>query len=124
MVDVKNLKEGTYVIHENEPCIIKSIEFLPNISNPIIKLEIEGIFSAKSYEKQLSMHDQLEEADLARKCATVVSKKENKIEIMDMATFETLNAEISKELLDKAEQGDNITYISFGNAIKVIEVRK
>ena len=71
MVDVKNLKKGTYVVHENEPCIIKSIEFLPNITNPIIKLELEGVFSAKSYEKQLAMHDQLEEAELTRKCATV-----------------------------------------------------
>jgi len=124
MADVKKLKKDTYIIHENEPCIIKSIEFLPNKSNPLVKIEIEGIFSGKSYDAQLSMHDSIQEADLTRKCATVISKKKNKVQIIDVATFETFDAQISKELLAKAEQGDNITYIAFGNAAKVLEVRK
>lgn len=123
MVDIKKLKKGNYVIHENEPCIIQGIQFLPNKNNPIVKLELEGIFSGKSYDTQLT-HRTVQEANLTRKCATVVSKKNNKVQIMDVATFETFSAIIPKELLVKAEEGDNITYIQFGDTAKVLEVRK
>ena len=124
MTNIKKLKKGNYIVHENEPCVIKNVEFLQNKNNPIAKVELEGIFSGNHYTDHLKMHQNIQEADLTRKCGTVVSKKKGKIQIMDLTTFETFDAEISQTLLDKAQEGDNVTFIHFGDSTKIIEVRK
>jgi len=124
MVDIKKLKKGNYIVHENEPCIIRNIEFLQNKNSPIAKLELEGIFSGNRYNDHLKLNQSIQEADLTRKCGTVVSKKKDKIQIMDVVTFETFDASIPKHLLNKTQEGDNVTFIKFGNSTKILEVRK
>ncbi len=124
MTDLKKLKKGKYIIHENEACVIKDIQFLNNQNNPVIKLELEGLFSGKHYSSHILTHENVQEANLARKCGTVISKKKNKIEIMDIQTFETFEANIGPELLEKSQEGDNVTFIHSENSTKVLEVRK
>lgn len=124
-MDINKLKKGSYIVHENQPCVIKDIQFLHNKNNPVAKLELEGIFSGKRYNTHLLMHENMPQAaGLGRKCATVVDIGKSKLKIMDVNTFETFEAEISKELLSKAKEGDNITYIEYDGSAKVLEVRK
>jgi len=124
MKDLKKLKKGKYIIHENEACVIKNLQFLNNQNNPVIKLELEGLFSGKHYSSHILTHENIQEADLARKCGTIISKKNNKIEIMDITTFETFEANISPELLEKAKEGDNITFVHSKDTARILEVRK
>jgi translation initiation factor 5A len=124
MKDLKKLKKGKYIIHENEACVIKSIQYLTNKNSPVIKLELEGLFSGKHYNSHILTHENIQEANLARKCATIISKRKNEIEIMDVTTFETFKADIDSELLEKAQEGDNVTYVHSEDSAKVLEVRK
>ncbi len=62
--------------------------------------------------------------DLARKCATIISKNNADLEIMDSSTFETLKAKIDKPLLKKADINDQVTYVQKDNIAKILEVRK
>ena len=124
MLDLKKLKKGNYIIHENEACVIKDMQFLNNQNNPVIKLELEGLFSGKHYSSHILTHENVQEANLIRKCATIISKDKNKIEIMDVVTFETFKANIDPELLEKAQEGDNVTYVHSEDSAKVLEVRK
>ncbi len=124
MLDLKKLKKGNYIIHENEACVIKDMQFLSNQNNPVIKLELEGLFSGKHYNSHILTHENVQEANLTRKCATIISKDKNKIEIMDVVTFETFKANIDPELLEKAQEGDNVTYVHSEDSAKVLEVRK
>jgi translation elongation factor P/translation initiation factor 5A len=123
-MDMKKLKKGTYIVNESEPCIIKGVEFLPNNASPVIKLELEGLFSGKQYNRAVSIHEDLQEAEMARRCATVISKNKDMIEIMDVTTFKTFKADISKEDSAKVQEGDNVTYVSFGGKSRILEVRK
>ncbi len=126
MTDLKKLKKGNYVIYEGEPCVIKDLQFVvySTHSHTKAKIELEGLFSGKKIQTSLPLHEQLQEADIIRKCATIISKQESKIQIMDSVNFETYDADISQNLLEQAIEGDNVTYIKFGNSIKVLEVRK
>ena len=65
-----------------------------------------------------------EYADLVRKCATIVSKSKEKLEIMDITTFRTIKADIDKDLFNEAEINDHVTYIEASDGAKVLEIRK
>ena len=56
--------------------------------------------------------------------ASIISKKDSQLEIIDAVTFDTINADISPELLEQASENDSVTYIQFEDTIRVIEVRK
>ncbi|MEE9525476.1 MAG: hypothetical protein V3V78_02610 [Candidatus Woesearchaeota archaeon] len=62
--------------------------------------------------------------DLVRKCATIISKTNKGLEIMDISTFETLKATIDEELFNQASVNDQVTYVQADDGIKVLEVRK
>lgn len=126
MIDLKKLRKSSYVVHENEPCIVKNIKFVVTgtHSHTKAKLTLESLFSGKMHILSLPLHEQMQEADIIRKCATVVSKSEGKLQIMDVVNFDTFDANISEELLEQAAEGDQVTYIQFENAVKVLEVRK
>ena len=66
----------------------------------------------------------MEEQNLIRKCATVLSKLDNKLEIMDLATFRTIKAEIDETLFNQAEINDSVTYVEAEDFAKVLEIRK
>lgn len=126
MVDLKKLKKGNYVVWENEPCIIKDLQFVvySTHSHTKAKIELQGLFSGKIISTSLPLHEQLQEADIIRKCATVISKTDDKIQIMDAVTFETIDADIDNELFEQATENDQVTYIHFGNTSKILEIRK
>ena len=123
MVDVKELKKGNYIVWEGEPCIIKELQIDPSAGGQV-HLALEGLFSGKSIEAAVALKETFQEAEIIRKCATIITKAKKKLQIMDMVTFETIDAEIDEDLLQQATENDQVTYIRFGKTTKVLEVRK
>ena len=66
----------------------------------------------------------IEDEELIRRCATVLSKKKDKLEIMDLTSFESFKAVIDEELLEQAELNDQVTYVKSGDYVKILEIRK
>ena len=66
----------------------------------------------------------MQEDNLLRKCATIISKVDGKLEIMDSITFKTIQAEIDKKLLEQAEINDAVTYTESEGSAKILEIRK
>ena len=119
MVSIKGLKLGNYVVHEGELCEVRHISIAGEDT-----IELNGLFSGKSYSLNPDAESQIEEADVIRKCAQIVSKKKQGIEIMDCNNFETFKAKIDESLFDEADVGDQVTYIRFNDSTKILEVRK
>ena len=111
MTQTNNLRVGSYVIHKGEPALINLIAD---------NVKIKTIFSNKVLD--LPLDQNFEEAEIDRKCASVLSKKKDKIEILDNSNFETYQAEIDPELLDLLDEGDRVTYLKFKDRIKIIEI--
>lgn len=116
MVSIKELKVGHYVVHEGEVCEVRN-------ASPE-KIELKGLFSGKVYSLNCDSGEQIEETDVIRRCAHIISKKKKGVEIMDVNNFETINAEIDDALLGEADVGDQVTYIMFNNSAKILEIRK
>ncbi len=59
-----------------------------------------------------------------RKVASIISKKADKLEIIDVISFKTFEADIEQDLLDQADENDQVTYVLSGKSVRVIEIRK
>ncbi|MBR9692110.1 hypothetical protein GOV06_04985 [Candidatus Woesearchaeota archaeon] len=62
--------------------------------------------------------------DLVRKCATIISKPDRGLEIMDSITFKTIKAAVDESLFNEANINDQVTYVLSDDGAKVLEVRK
>ena len=71
-----------------------------------------------------SGYNPVKEEDIIRKCASIISKKDGKLEIIDSVSFKTFEADIAPELLEQADENDQVTYILSGKTAKVVEIRK
>jgi translation elongation factor P/translation initiation factor 5A len=120
VIDIKSIKRGNCIVWKNEPCFVKDIAFTGNKINIVL----ECLFSGKSFSESFSLNSNLEEADITRKCGTILAKGKNQLKIMDLVNFETFNASVDKELLAQTEVNDHVTYIKFKDNSKVVEVRK
>ena len=110
-MNIHNLRVGSYVIHEGEPALISSIAD---------NIKLKTLFSNKILE--IPQNNNLKEAEIDRKCASILSKKQDKIEIMDSSSFQTHQAEADPDLIDKLDEGDRVTYLKFNNKVKIIEI--
>ena len=120
MLCAKEIKRGTYVMHKGAAYVINDV----SIEGDCFVLKLDSLFSSDSVELSVGIDSCLEEADVRRKCGSLLFKKKGKAEILDTETFEQLNAEIDEDLFEKASEGDQITYIRFGDSAKVVEIRK
>ena len=112
-----DIKKGNTIIHEGKLYIVREMV----ISSKNIKATLENFFSGAIIETTV---DSFEEAQISRKCGSIIQKLPNKLEIMDSISFETIEADIDPELLAEATENDAVNYTKFGNQAKVLELRK
>ena len=125
MIEVKHLNKGSYILHKGEPCRITEIGIVVTSthSHTKVKLKVEGLFTGLSESFTLPPHERVEEVEIIRKLAQLISKEGERAQIMDMRSFETLEAEIDQKLKDEISEGDNVTYVEFNGVARVIEKR-
>ena len=126
MAEIKKLKKGNYIVYNGEPCVIKDLQFVVygTHTHTKAKIVLQNLFTGKMIETSMPLHEQLQEADIIRKCATIISKAKDKLQIMDAVNYETFDADVEEGLIEEADEGDNVTYIQFGENTKVLEIRK
>ncbi|MBL7100912.1 MAG: hypothetical protein ISS23_03085 [Nanoarchaeota archaeon] len=125
MAAASDLKKGDYFKHSNEilRVIRKELVAYGTHSHSKLKLYVQGM--DKKGEKSINMHhtDKVEILDIIRKAAQVLSKTQDKVQIMDNVSFETLDADAPEELFNEINEGDEVTFISLEGNIKVLEKR-
>jgi len=122
-MEIKKIKKGNYIVFDGEPCIVKDLQFVVN-KDTKANIVLEKLFTGEIIEASMSLHEQLQEADITRKCATIISKTKDKLEIMDMVSFETFESNVNSKLLEQANENDQVTYIEFDKTAKILEIRK
>ena len=125
MAAASDLKKGDYFKHNNEMLRIirKEVVVYGTHSHSKLKLFVQSL--DKKGEKSINMHhtDKVEILDIIRKAAQVLSKTQDKVQIMDNVSFETLDADAPEELFNEINEGDEVTFISLEGNIKVLEKR-
>ena len=65
--------------------------------------------------------DKVEILDIIKKTGQIISKASNKAQIMDMKSFETIDAEATPEIITMINEGDEVIYIEFNGMNKILE---
>lgn len=126
MIEVKKLKKGDYIMHKGGPWVVKSASVIVTGTHchSKMKLELQNLFSGEYDMFTTPLHERMEELDITRKSAQLVAKAaDGKLQIMDNVSFETFDANADQEIADELSEGDQVTYIEFNGAAKVLEKR-
>ena len=125
MPTASELERGNYFIYNNEPVRVlrKEVIVVGTHSHSKLKFYIQGL-NEKS-ERSINMHhtDKVEIIDIIRKLGQIISKTNNKVQVMDMVSYETLDANVSAELFNDLNEGDNVTFVDVKGIIEIIEKR-
>jgi translation elongation factor P/translation initiation factor 5A len=125
MTEAKELRKGAYIKFNNEVLRVtkKEIVAFGTHSHSKTKLFVQSLNSKGEKSINLNHHDQVEELDIIRKSAQVISKGDDKLQIMDSQSFETIDADAEPEVLNEVNEGDEVTFIEVEGNAKVLEKR-
>lgn len=114
VVNAGSMKEGSYILIDNVPCKVVSVETSKTGKHGHAKARITaiGIFDEKKREIVLPAHDNVEVPLIEKKTAQVLSVTGDNANVMDAETFETMDMKIPEEMKGQVNEGDQILYWS------------
>ena len=123
MSSASELKKGSYFIYNNEPVRVnrKEVIVYGTHSHSKLKLFIQGL--NKKGEKSINLHhtDKVETVDITRKTGQVISKTNDKVQIMDNVSYETLDGNATEEIFNELNEGDQVIFVDLNGDIQIIE---
>jgi translation initiation factor 5A len=125
--EVRELKEGKLVIIGGEPCKIMSIQVAKTGKHGSAKARIEGIgiFDDQKRSFVSPVDSRVEIPILERKSAQVLAFVGKDVQLMDLATYETLELPLPQEedLKKALVEGAEVEYIETMGRRKITRIR-
>ncbi|WP_135610469.1 translation initiation factor IF-5A [Methanococcoides sp. AM1] len=120
-VEVKELKEGKYVLVDDEPCVIKGITKSKPGKHGSAKARIEaiGIFDGQKRSIISSVSAKTYVPIVERKTAQVLSISGDVAQLMDMEDYSTFELSIPEQFKDRIVEGGDITYLTSMGKMKI-----
>ena len=119
-----SLKPGSYVLIEDEPCQVKSVEKSKPGKHGAAKVRVTAMGVFKETKKNL-----LKPTDasvnvpiILKGNAQVVAMMGTLVQIMDMTSYETFDVEKPKDI-PTLTSGIEIEYIRWGSNIKIVRTK-
>lgn len=121
--EVRQLKEGGYIVIDDEPCEIISISVSKPGKHGAAKARIDaiGIFDGQKRSIVQPVTAKVYVPIVERKRAQVISVMGDVAQLMDLETYETFELQIPEVLKDKIEPGKEIVYIESLGKRKIAE---
>jgi translation initiation factor 5A len=112
-VEARTLKEGRYVLVDDEPCKILSIETSKPGKHGAAKMKIEGasIFTGAKRSMICSVSEKVFVPMIDKRRAQVVSIHGEKAQLMDMENYNTFEMPVPEEYQGQLEAGKEIEYV-------------
>ncbi len=112
-VEVRELKEGRYVIIDDEPCIIKSISHSKPGKHGSAKARVDaiGIFDNQKRSIVSPVTTKIYVPTVERKTGQVLSISDSSVQLMDMGTYTTVDVPITEDQKPKIEEGKEVPYL-------------
>ncbi len=120
-VEVRSLKEGKYVLIDEEPCVIKSMTHSKTGKHGSAKSRIDaiGIFDGTKRSIIAPVTEKIYVPIVERKNGQVLSVAGDVVQIMDNADYSTLELRIPEDLKGKIEAGKDISYLISMGKMKI-----
>ena len=120
-VEVRSLKEGRYILIDDEPCVIKSMTHSKTGKHGSAKSRIDaiGIFDGTKRSIISPVTEKIYVPIVDRKNGQVISVSGDVAQIMDNSDYSTLELKIPEELKGKIEAGKDISYLISMGKMKI-----
>ncbi|HIH25812.1 MAG TPA: translation initiation factor IF-5A [Nanoarchaeota archaeon] len=107
-----NLKVGSYVIFQNQACVVKSIQTSKTGKHGSAKCRIEavGIIDGQKRIELYPGSDNVVVPIIEKKIAQVLSVGSGKANVMDNETYETFDLEIPEDMKDQIKENGQVVY--------------
>jgi translation initiation factor 5A len=114
LINGNEAKPGASIIVDGAPCIVKSQDISKTGKHGHMKCRIEamGIIDGKKRVFVIGGHDHIEVPLIEKKKAQVLSIVGDKVSVMDLESFETM--EVSKDPEVEVEEGGQVEYWKIG----------
>ncbi len=111
IIDATEVKIGTNIIVDGVACTVKKIDISKTGKHGSSKVRIEATSIINGQKKIFVApgHERLEVPIVNKRKGQVLSKGE-KVSIMDLETFETLDVNCSEEIKSEIEDNSNVEY--------------
>jgi len=112
-VETRALKEGRYVIIDDEPCVIKSIAKSKPGKHGAAKARVDaiGIFDNQKRSIVQPVTAKVYVPIVERKSGQVLTIGEDSVQLMDMGDYSTLDVPMTAEDREKVEEGKEVPYL-------------
>ena len=111
IINATEVKVGTHIIYDEMPCTVKSIDISKTGKHGHAKCRIEAVGMLTGQKKVFVIpgHDRLEVPMVDKRKAQVLSVGD-KVSVMDLESFETLDVPCSDEIKSQLEENSNVEY--------------
>ena len=125
MTDAGSLKVGNYILLDNIPCVIKSIQISKTGKHGHAKCRIEAIGLINDDKKIVVMpgHEKVDVPIVEKRAAQILSIVGDNANLMDSENYETLDLPLPEGLKETLKEGDQVIYWVVGGQ-KVIKQKK
>lgn len=119
--EIKTLKEGKFVIIDDEPCTIVSVQHSKPGKHGAAKARVDaiGLFDGQKRSIVNPVDAKIYVPIVERKTAQVLSVAGDVAQLMDSSDYSTFELKIPEELQGKVKQGEDISYISAMGKMKI-----
>lgn len=111
--EVRELREGRYVVIDDEPCKIKKI----STSKPgkhgsaKAKIQAEGVFDGSKRRMKAPVDERVRVPHIDKRQAQVISVTDNDVQLMDLETYDTFKLKLPEERRGDIGPEDEIQYL-------------
>jgi len=123
MANAGELKKGACFIYQGNPVKIvkKEVVAVGTHSHTKLKLFVKNMFSGAESIATMSHQDKVETVEIKKKEAQLVSINNEKLMIMDLVSYETMEAEADGDVINSLNEGDKIIFVEFKGKVRVLE---
>ena len=113
LAEVRELKEGRYMIIDEEPCKILSITTSKPGKHGEAKARIDavGLFDQKTRSVVHPVKHKIGVPLIDKRTAQVLAIQGDNVQLMDMATYEQFELPLDPELKDTLTEGAEVMYV-------------
>lgn len=127
MIKVADARVGTCIMHRGEPHKVTGKERVTvgTHMHSKTRITVQGVFSGRSEVLTLGHHENLEDIEIINKKGQVIAKvPPDQLQIMDLVSYETVNATVKEEQFKDIQEGAIVTFIDLLGKIVIIEFRE
>lgn len=112
-VETRELKEGRYVIIDDEPCVIKNIAKSKPGKHGSAKARVDavGIFDGQKRSIVQPVTAKVYVPIVERKSGQVLTISETSAQLMDNSDYSTIDVPITEDDRAKLEEGKEVSYL-------------